>query len=342
MNKNNTKIAVVGATGMVGQTMLSILAERGYKIENITAIASDSSQGKTISYGEDGLLTIQSLSNFDFNNAQIALFSPGSEISKVYAPIAAQTGCLVIDNTSYFRMRPDVPLIIPEINGDEIKNAHQTNIIANPNCSTIQLLMALKPLHDLYKIRRVVVSTYQSVSGAGKDAMDELFRQTKNVSLSQSMEKKVFQKPIAFNVIPQIDVFLEDGSTKEEWKMVAETKKILDPKIKVSATCVRVPVCVGHSVSANVEFENDIDIDLDAIRTAVNNASGVILLDNPDHMLYATPLDCAGEDNVYISRLRDDQSLENGINMWIVADNIRKGAALNAIQIAELYMKHKY
>ncbi len=337
MKKGLCKIAVVGATGNVGRAMLSILEERGFQNHNIFAVASDRSVGKQISYGEKDILTVQPLSTFDFSKCNIALFSPGGKISAEYAPKAAALGCVVIDNTSYFRMDDDVPLIIPEINLQDIKDFHKRKIIANPNCSTIQLLMALKPLHDIARIKRVVVSTYQSVSGAGKEGLDELFEQSRGVFVNDLMEPRKFTKPIAFNVIPHIDSFLEDGYTKEEWKMKVETRKILDPRIELTATCVRVPVFVGHAVSANVEFESEICIN-EALKK-LKSAPGIKVIDNPEEHLYATPIEIAGEDDVFVSRLRKDKTVPNGLSLWIVADNVRKGAALNAIQIAENLIK---
>ena len=337
MKKGLCKIAVVGATGNVGRAMLSILDERGFQNHNISAVASDRSVGKQISYGEKDILTVQPLSTFDFSKCNIALFSPGGKISAEYAPKAAALGCVVIDNTSYFRMDDDVPLIIPEINLQDIKDFHKRKIIANPNCSTIQLLMALKPLHDIARIKRVVVSTYQSVSGAGKEGLDELFEQSRGVFVNDLMEPRKFTKPIAFNVIPHIDSFLEDGYTKEEWKMKVETRKILDPRIELTATCVRVPVFVGHAVSANVEFESEICIN-EALKK-LKSAPGIKVIDNPEEHLYATPIEIAGEDDVFVSRLRKDKTVPNGLSLWIVADNVRKGAALNAIQIAENLIK---
>ncbi len=331
--KQNVKIAVVGATGNVGRSMLNILAERHFPIQNITALASDRSQGQKISYGEDGVLDVHGLSKFDFSKTQIGLFSPGGIVSAEYAPKAASQGCIVIDNTSHFRMHADIPLVIPEVNGHTISQYAERRIIANPNCSTIQLVMALKPLHEIAKVKRVVVSTYQSTSGAGKEAMDELLQQTKGVFVNQSVEPHYFAKPIAFNVIPQIDTFMDDGFTKEEWKMTVETKKILDPAIDVVATCVRVPVFIGHAVAAHIEFEKPITPA--QARQVLSKTAGVRVVDAPEHMEFATPIEWAGEDDVIVSRLRTDPTVPHGLAMWIVADNIRKGAALNAIQIAE-------
>lgn len=337
MKKGQCKIAVVGATGNVGRTMLSILEERGFPSHNVFAVASDRSSGKQVSYGEKDILTVQSLSTFDFSKCQIALFSPGGKISAEYAPKAAAVGCIVIDNTSHFRMDHDVPLVIPEINLDDLKDFHKRKIIANPNCSTIQLLMALKPLHDIAPIKRVVVSTYQSVSGAGKEGMDELFEQSRGVFVNDLMEPRKFTKPIAFNVIPHIDSFLEDGYTKEEWKMRVETRKILDPKIELTATCVRVPVFVGHAVSANVEFESEIC--LKEAMKKLKSSPGIKVVDDPEELLYITPIESAGEDDVFVSRLRKDKTVPFGLSLWIVADNVRKGAALNAVQILEHLIK---
>jgi aspartate-semialdehyde dehydrogenase len=325
-------IAVVGATGNVGRELLAILSERNFPVNNVYALASERSVNKKVSFGGSTLL-VQDLAKFDFSKADIALFSPGSSISKIYAPKAAAQGCIVIDNTSYFRMDKDIPLIVPEVNRSALKDYSKTNIISNPNCSTIQMLVALKPLHDFAKIKRIVVSTYQSVSGAGKSAMDELFNQTKGVYENKKIEAINFTKPISFNVIPHIDVFLEDGSTKEEWKMVNETKKILDPNIEVSATCVRCPIFVGHAESINVEFHNPITED-DAYRI-LSEAEGVIVSDKREDGGYMTPKECVREDEVFISRLRKDNTVKNGLNLWCVADNLRKGAALNTIQIAE-------
>lgn len=332
-NKKNIKIAVVGATGNVGRTFLQILAEQGYPAENIAAVASNRSANRPVSYGENDIITVQSLEKFDFTGYDYALFSPGGAISAEYAPKAAAQGCVVIDNTSHFRMDKDIPLVIPEVNSGALKDYANRNIVANPNCSTIQMLMALKPLHDAAQIKRVVVSTYQSVSGAGQEAMDELTQQTKGLFTGLSVPPTCFSKPIAFNVIPQIDVFMEDDSTKEEWKMVVETQKILDPSIQVTATCVRVPVYIGHSLSLNVEFEQELSVD--KARQLLRQFKGITVMDNPDDLSYATPLDGAGEDDVLISRIRKDLTVPHGLNMWVVADNVRKGAALNAIQIME-------
>jgi aspartate-semialdehyde dehydrogenase len=327
-------VAVVGATGNVGQEMLGVLAERAFPVDKAIALASNKSVGSEVSFGEDDVLKVQDLDGFDFKGVDIVLSSPGAKVSAAFAPRAAAAGAVVIDNTSHFRMDPDVPLIVPEVNPDALGGYKKKNIIANPNCSTIQLVMALKPLHDLFKIRRVVVSTYQSVSGAGRAAMDELFTQTRGIFVNDPITKEHFPKQIAFNVIPQIDVFMDDGATKEEWKMMVETKKILDPKIKVTATCVRVPVFVGHAESVNVEFENNFSMD-DA-RVALKRFKGVTVIDHRVDEGYVTPVECTGEDAVFVSRLREDFTVENGLNFWCVADNLRKGAALNAVQIAEL------
>jgi aspartate-semialdehyde dehydrogenase len=331
------KVAVVGATGAVGGEMLNILAERRFPADEVVALASRSSLGKAVSYGEDHTLTVRSLEDYDFEGTDIGLFSPGAAISKVHAPRAAAAGCVVVDNTSQFRMEPDVPLVVPEVNPDALAGFRERNIIANPNCSTIQMVMALKPLHDMAIVKRVVVATYQSVSGAGKEAMDELFDQTKGIYETRVPEPKQFSKQIAFNVIPQIDVFLDDGSTKEEWKMAVETKKILDPAIEVAATCVRVPVFVGHALAVNAEFEHEID--LDDAREALLDFEGLLLIDDPAKGEYVTPIDCVGEYAVLVSRLRRDATVPSGLSMWVVADNLRKGAALNAVQIAEMLVQ---
>lgn len=329
----NYKFAIVGATGNVGRSMLSVLAERGVPMENVVAIASAKSVGKQVSYGDDGVLKVQALDSFDFSKVQIALFSPGAAVSAEYAPKAAGQGCIVIDNTSHFRMDEEIPLVIPEVNGEALAGFKNKNIIANPNCSTIQLLVALKPLHDKGKIKRVVACTYQSVSGAGKEGMDELMGQTRAVLMNAPTEPKKFMKPIAFNVIPQIDTFMHDGYTKEEWKMAVETKKILDPAIDLVATCVRVPVFVGHAVATHVEFENPISR-AEAAKL-LRNAPGIRVIDNPEDYVYTTPAEVAGDDPVYVSRIREDKTVTHGLSLWIAADNVRKGAALNAVQIAE-------
>jgi len=329
------RVAVVGATGNVGREMLAILAEREFPIAEIAAVASSRSTGSMIEFGETGkMLKVQNIEHFDFTGWDIALFAAGSAATKIYAPKAASQGCVVIDNSSLYRMEPDVPLIVPEVNPDAIDGYTQRNIIANPNCSTAQLVVALKPLHDAATIKRVVVATYQSVSGAGKEGMDELFEQSRNIFVGDSAEPKKFTKQIAFNLIPHIDVFLDDGSTKEEWKMVVETKKILDPKIKLTATCVRVPVFVGHSEAVNIEFENELSAE-DA-QKILREAPGIMLVDKREDGGYVTPVECVGDGATYISRVRDDSTVENGISLWCVSDNLRKGAALNAVQIAEL------
>jgi aspartate-semialdehyde dehydrogenase len=329
------RVAVAGATGNVGREMLNILAEREFPIDEIVALASARSQGDVIDFGEtDKTLKVQNIEHFDWTGWDIALFAIGSEATKKYAPIAAAAGCVVIDNSSLYRMDPDVPLIVPEVNPHAIDGYKKRNIIANPNCSTAQMVVALKPLHDAAKILRVVVSTYQSVSGAGKEGMDELFEQSRNIFVGDSAEAKKFTKQIAFNVIPHIDSFLDDGSTKEEWKMVVETKKILDPKIKITATCVRVPVFVGHSESINIEFENELSAK--KAQSILREAPGIMLVDKREDGGYITPIECVGDYATFISRVREDSTVDNGINLWCVSDNLRKGAALNAVQIAEL------
>ncbi|MFG1401281.1 aspartate-semialdehyde dehydrogenase [Xanthobacter sediminis] len=332
------KVAVVGATGNVGREILSILAERGFPADEVVALASRRSQGTEVSYG-DKTLKVKALDTYDFSDTDICLMSAGGSVSKEWAPKIGAQGCVVIDNSSQWRTDPDVPLIVPEVNADAITGFKAKNIIANPNCSTAQLVVALKPLHDAATIKRVVVSTYQSVSGAGKDGMDELFTQTRAIFVSDPVEPKKFPKRIAFNLIPQIDVFLDDGSTKEEWKMVVETKKILDPKIKLTATCVRVPVFISHSEAVNVEFEKELSAE-DA-RKILREAPGILVIDTREPGGYATPHEAAGEDATYISRLRDDPTVENAINFWCVSDNLRKGAALNAVQIAEVLVNRK-
>ncbi len=329
------KVAVVGATGNVGREVLSIMADRKFPADQVVALASPRSVGMEISYGDDEILKVENLETFDFKGTDIVLSSPGAKVSAIYAPIAAKAGAVVIDNTSQFRMDPDVPLVVPEVNPQAIAGYTKRGIIANPNCSTIQMLVALKPLHDLATIKRVVVSTYQSVSGGGKAAMDELFNQTKGIYVNQPAQQhqEIFTKQIAFNAIPHIDVFMDDGSTKEEWKMVVETKKILDPKIKVSATCVRVPVFIGHGEAINLEFENEIDEN--TARAVLEKAPGVVVVDHRENGGYVTQQECAGEDAVYVSRLRSDPTVDNGLSLWVVSDNLRKGAALNTVQIAE-------
>ena len=328
------KVAVVGATGNVGREMLNILDERQFPVDEIVALASRKSLGTEISFGDKTLKT-KDLDTFDFTGWYIALFAVGSEATKIYAPKAAAAGCIVIDNSSLYRYDPDVPLIVPEVNADAIHGYSKKNIIANPNCSTAQMVVALKPLHDRARIKRVVVSTYQSVSGAGKEGIDELWDQTKSIyNPTDNKPPKKFTKQIAFNVIPHIDVFLEDGSTKEEWKMVAETKKILDPSIKVTATCVRVPVFVGHSESINIEFEDHLD-EAEA-RDILRESPGIMVIDKRENGGYVTPVECVGDYATFISRIRQDSTIDNGINLWCVSDNLRKGAALNAVQIAEV------
>jgi len=327
------KIAVAGATGNVGREMLNILEERGFPADEVVALASRRSQGTEVSYG-DRTLKVRDLAQYDFSDTDICLMSAGGNVSKEWSPKIGRQGCVVIDNSSAFRYDQDVPLIVPEVNPDAIDGFSRKNIIANPNCSTAQLVVAMKPLHDHATIRRLVVSTYQSVSGAGKEGMDELFTQTRAVFVADPVEAKKFTKRIAFNVIPHIDVFMDDGSTKEEWKVMAETKKMLDPKIKVTCTAVRVPVFIGHSEAVNIEFENPITAD--EAREILREAPGCLVIDKREDGGYVTPLDSAGEDATYISRIREDQTIENGLNMWVVSDNLRKGAALNAVQIAEL------
>ncbi len=329
------KYAIVGATGAVGHEMLQILAERGVSADDVTALASQRSIGVEVSFGEDDVLSVAGLDGFDFHGTDIVLSSAGAKISADFAPRVAAAGAVVIDNTSYFRMDPDVPLVVPEVNPEAIAGYTRKNIIANPNCSTIQMVVALKPLHDIGNITRVVVSTYQATSGAGKEGMDELFNQTRGVFVNEPEHDNMetFTKPIAFNVIPHIDVFMEDGYTKEEWKMVVETKKILDPEIKVTATCVRVPVFIGHSEAVTVEFEHAVTAE--EARAALADAPGIAVVDHRADEGYVTPKESAGEDPVYVSRLREDPTVENGLSFWCVSDNLRKGAALNAVQIAD-------
>ncbi len=327
------KIAIIGATGNVGREMLEILYERGFPADTVVPLASRRSQGKEVSFG-DATLKCKVLDDYDFSDTDIALMSAGGSISKEWAPRIAAQGCVVIDNSSAWRYDADVPLIVPEVNADAVEDFRKKNIIANPNCSTAQLVVALNPLHQKAKIKRVVVATYQSVSGAGKEGMDELFNQTKAVFVADPIENEKFTKRIAFNLIPHIDVFMEDGYTKEEWKMTAEIKKMMDPSIKLTATCVRVPVFVGHSEAVNLEFEDEITAD--EARAILRESPGCLVVDNPDEETYITPYECAGEDATYISRIREDITIENGLNMWVVSDNLRKGAALNTIQIAEL------
>ena len=327
------KVAVVGATGNVGREMLQTLSEREFPADEVVALASSASIGKEVSFGEEKILKVANLEHYDFEGTDIALFSAGSAVADMQAPRAAAAGCIVIDNSSRFRMDEDVPLVVPEVNPEALAGCRERNIIANPNCSTIQMVVALKPLHDIATIRRVVVATYQSVSGAGKAAMDELFNQTRGIFVNDPVVREHFTKQIAFNVIPHIDVFMEDGSTKEEWKMRVETKKILDPAIEVQATCVRVPVFIGHGEAVNVEFESPLSED--EAREALSAAPGVVVVDHREDEGYVTPEECAGEDAVYVSRIRTDDTVEFGLSMWVVSDNLRKGAALNTVQIAE-------
>jgi aspartate-semialdehyde dehydrogenase len=332
------KVAVVGATGNVGREMLAILDERKFPTTDVVALASRKSMGVEVSFG-DKTLKCKALDQYDFSDVDICLMSAGGSVSKEWSPRIGAAGAVVIDNSSAWRYDSDVPLIVPEVNADAIVGFSKRNIIANPNCSTAQLVVALKPLHDAAKIKRVVVSTYQSVSGAGKDAMDELFSQTKAVYTASDIETKKFPKRIAFNLIPHIDVFMEDGYTKEEWKMMAETKKILDPSIKLTATCVRVPVFISHSEAVNIEFEKPITPE--AAREILSHAPGCLVIDKREPGGYATPYEAAGEDATYISRIREDATVENGLVLWCVSDNLRKGAALNAVQIAEVLVNRK-
>ena len=328
------RVAVVGATGNVGREMLNILAERQFPADEVVALASRKSLGTQVSYGDKTLKT-KDLDTFDFTGFDIALFAIGSDATKKYAPKAAKVGCVVIDNSSLYRYDFDIPLIVPEVNPEAIEGVRKRNIIANPNCSTAQMVVALKPLHDRAKIKRVVVSTYQSVSGAGKEGIDELWDQTKSIyNPTDDKPPRKFTKQIAFNVIPHIDVFLDDGSTKEEWKMVAETKKIIDKSIKVTATCVRVPVFVGHSEAINIETEEFLDED--EARDILRESPGVMVVDKREDGGYITPIDCVGDFATFVSRIRQDSTIDNGLNLWVVSDNLRKGAALNAVQIAEL------
>ncbi len=334
----NCSVVVVGATGNVGREILNIMAERSFPISKIAAVASRKSLGKVVSFGDQDI-KVQDIETFDFKEWQIALFAIGSEATKKYAHLAAKSGCLVIDNSSLYRYDPLVPLIVPEVNPEKLDQLNNKGIIANPNCSTAQMVVALKPLHDIAKIRRIVVSTYQSVSGAGKEAMDELWLQTKGIFVpGQEVSPSVFTKQIAFNVIPHIDQFMADGQTREEWKMAAETKKILDSSIKVTATCVRVPVFVGHAESINIEFENFLEED--EARETLRNAPGILVVDKKTDGGYISPAECVGDYATFISRIRQDSTIENGLNMWCVSDNLRKGAALNAVQIAELYFEN--
>ena len=328
------RVVIAGATGNVGREMLNILAERHFPVDEIVALASRKSMGSEVSFGDKTLKT-KDLDTFDFTGLDMALFAVGSEATKKYAPKAAKAGCVVIDNSSLYRYDPDIPLIVPEVNADAIHDYSKKNIIANPNCSTAQMVVALKPLHDRATIKRVVVSTYQSVSGSGKDGMDELWDQTKSIyNPTDDKPAKKFTKQIAFNVIPHIDVFMDSGDTKEEWKMMVETKKIVDPKIKVTATCVRVPVFVGHAESINIEFEEHLDEN--EARDILREAPGIMVIDKREDGGYVTPVECAGDFATFISRIRQDSTIDNGLNLWCVSDNLRKGAALNAVQIAEL------
>ncbi len=327
------RVAVVGATGNVGREMLNILHERQFPVTEVIALASKRSVGREVSFG-DKTLKVKALDDFNFTGTDFALFSAGGSVSAKYGPIAAAQGCIVIDNSSHFRMDPDVPLVVPEVNPLDAAGYTRKNIIANPNCSTAQLVVALKPLHDAATIKRVVVSTYQSTSGAGNEAMDELFTQTKGIYVNDAPTPEKFTKQIAFNVIPHIDAFMDDRYTKEEWKMMVETKKIVDSSIKLTATCVRVPTFVGHAESINIEFENELSAD--RAREILREAPGIMVVDNPEENGYVTPVECVGDYATFISRIRDDATIENGINLWCVSDNLRKGAALNTVQIAEL------
>ena len=331
------RVAVVGATGNVGREMLQILAERNFPADEVVALASSRSVGLKASFGDKSILKVQDLAKFDFKGIDIVLSSPGAKVSAEHSPRAAKAGAIVIDNTSYWRMDPDVPLVVPEVNPQAIAGYKGRGIIANPNCSTIQMVVALKPIHDAAGIKRVVVSTYQSTSGAGKEAMDELVSQTKSFFVNQTLDPVKFTKNIAFNVIPQIDVFMDDGSTKEEWKMVVETKKILDPRIKVHATCVRVPTFVGHAEAVTLDLERPLDDD--EARRILAAAPGILVVDQREPGGYVTPKEVTGQDGVFVSRIRSDPTVENGLAMWVVSDNLRKGAALNAVQIAEELIK---
>jgi len=328
------RVAVVGATGNVGREFLGIMAERNFPADDVVALASSRSVGRQVSFGEDDILQVQALDTFDFKGIDIVLSSPGSKVSAAFAPRATKAGAVVIDNTSCFRMEPDVPLVVPEVNPEAIAQYQKRGIIANPNCSTIQMVVALKPLHDLATVKRIVVATYQSVSGAGHAAMDELFSQTRGIYVNDPIKSEQLTKQIAFNVIPHIDVFMDDGDTKEEWKMAVETRKILDRDIAVTATCVRVPVFIGHAEAVNVEFARPLTEA--RARAALQDAPGVIVLDHRTDGGYVTPAEAVGEDAVYVSRIRRDTTVPHGLNLWIVSDNLRKGAALNAVQIAEI------
>jgi aspartate-semialdehyde dehydrogenase len=327
------RVAVVGATGAVGREIIKTLSERRFPVSDIVALASARSVGQQISFGDKTILTVRNVDTFDFAHTDIGLFSPGAAVSAIHAPRAAAAGCIVIDNTSHFRMEPDVPLVVPEVNPQALARYTKRRIIANPNCSTIQMVLALKPLHDKYVCKRVVVATYQSVSGAGKEGMDELFNNTKAIFVNDAVTPQQFTKNIAFNCIPHIDSFMDDGATKEEWKMAVETRKILDPDIQVFATCVRVPVFIGHSEAVTAEFEHPVNVG--EARDLLRNAPGIVVVDHRDDGGYITPADCVGEDATYISRLRRDPTVPNGLGFWCVSDNLRKGAALNAVQIAE-------
>lgn len=332
------RVVVVGATGTVGREMLNVLAERAFDADEVAAVASRRSEGKQISFGEK-TLSVEVLEDFDFSGWDIGLFSPGASVSSAYAPKAARAGCVVIDNSSHFRMDPDVPLVVPEVNPEAVNDYTRKRIIANPNCSTIQMVVALKPLYDTAGIKRIVVSTYQSTSGAGNAAMEELFQQTKSVYMNNDIDHSKFTKQIAFNVIPHIDKFLDDGSTKEEWKMEVETKKILGSAIKVTATCVRVPVFIGHGEAVNVELERSMSAE--EARSVLRKAPGILIVDEREDGGYITPVEAAGESTTYVSRIREDPTVKNGLNLWVVADNLRKGAALNSVQIAELLVNRK-
>jgi aspartate-semialdehyde dehydrogenase len=334
------KVAVVGATGNVGREMLTTLAERDFPADDVVVLASSRSIGKEVSFGEDDILKVQGLDTYDFRGIDIVLSSPGAKVSAVFAPRATKAGAVVIDNTSCFRMEPDVPLVVPEVNPQAIAQCTKRGIIANPNCSTIQMVVALKPLHDIARVKRVVVATYQAVSGAGRSAMDELFNQTRAIYVNDPIKPEHLTKQIAFNAIPHIDIFMDDGSTKEEWKMAVETRKILDPDIAVTATCVRIPVFIGHAEAINVEFERPLGEE-DA-RAALRRTPGVTVVDHRADEGYVTPAEAAGEDAVYVSRIRRDLTVAHGLNLWVVADNLRKGAALNAVQIAEILVRDHF
>ena len=337
MTAKKPKIAIVGATGNVGREVLDIIDDREIQYSDLVALASKKSEGMEINFGEDKSIIVKNLSEYDFTGTDIAIFSAGASVSEEYAPIAAKKGCIVIDNTSHFRTDPDVPLVVSEVNPEDIKNYRKKNIIANPNCSTMGMLVAIKPLHDQFKVKRLVVSTYQSVSGSGKEGEDELDNQTSTLLNNKPITKQKFTKQIAFNLIPHIDVFLDDGQTKEEWKMYQETKKILDPNIELTATCVRVPVFVSHSIAVNVEFEKPYEED--QVREIYKTAPGLKVVDFRVDEGYVTPVEVAGLDPVYVSRIRRDKTIENGLNFWCVSDNLRKGAALNTVQITEILIK---